>query len=456
MLDIILSNQREYFNSGVTLDLDFRREQLIKLKEIIERNEEEILDALKFDLHKSHEEGYMTEVGFVLGEIEHTIKNLEKYAMPKKVKTPKAYFGAKSYILPEPYGVALIISPWNYPVQLLISPLIGAMAAGNCAILKPSELSPNTSKVMANLINKNFNNRYVYAIEGDAKVAQQLLKQRFDYIFYTGGTNVGKIVMQAAAENLTPVTLELGGKSPCIVDKDINIEYAAKRIAWGKFLNAGQTCVAPDYLLVDREVKSQLVESIKKTLIQFYGNDPIDSTDYCRIINHRHFDRLALLLQDGNIVAGGRLNREKLYISPTIIDDISLDDPVMQDEIFGPILPVIEYTGLNQAIDMVNSREKPLALYFFSKDKEKQRFVLEHTSSGGVCINDTIIHMTTKWLPFGGVGMSGVGKYHGKASFDIFSNMKSVLKNHYVFDIAQKYPPYKTPIYKLRRLMKFL
>jgi acyl-CoA reductase-like NAD-dependent aldehyde dehydrogenase len=362
-------------------------------------------------------------------------------------------FPASAKIYPEPLGVVLIIGPWNYPFQLNILPLVGAIAAGNCAIVKPSEIAANTSKVVAELINKTFDPAYIAAVEGGVETSQQLLAEKFDYIFFTGGTNVGRVVMEAAAKNLTPVTLELGGKSPCIVDSDISIENSAKRIVWGKFINAGQTCIAPDYLLVNRAVKSEFLTAVTETIRSFYGENPAESTDYCRIISERHFNRLAEFLKDGKIVIGGETNAEEKYIAPTVIDGVSWDAPVMQEEIFGPILPVLEYSDLEEAIALINSRPKPLALYLFSRDKQKQKRVLRDTSSGGVCINDTVMQGALTSLPFGGVGNSGIGSYHGKASFDTFSHYKSVLNKGLWFDLEWRYAPYKGKLDFLKKVI---
>ncbi len=452
----VLNRQREFFRSGATRDVEFRKEQLIKLKDLIVKNEARFLAALRNDLKKSDMEGYLTEVGFVLNELDYMIKKLNKFAHPRAVKTPIAYFGSKSYIMAEPYGVILILSPWNYPFQLTMAPLIGAIAAGNCAIIKPSEHSPHTSDLIEELISEYFDGQYIKVIQGEIPETQALLEEKFDYIFFTGSTFVGKIVMEAASKHLTPVTLELGGKSPCIVDKDIDIELTARRIAWGKFLNAGQTCVAPDYVLVQRAIKEELLDSLKKAVHDFYGENPKDSEYYVRIINERHFDRLTNLLDGGHIVLGGDTDRKDLYISPTILQDVVLDHELMEEEIFGPLLPVLEYDRIEEAVEFVVDRPKPLALYLFTEDMDKKKYVLRNTSSGGVCINDTITHMTTKWLPFGGVGDSGMGRYHGKASFDTFSHEKSVLESGFTFDTKQKYPPYNTPLDKMKKLMRFL
>ena len=436
-----LEQQRKYFATGATKDADFRIEQLTNLKTAIQKREADIIKALYADLKKPELEGYIELA--VLQDISYALKHLRFWMKPQKVKAPLTQFPASAYIKPDPLGVVLIISPWNYPFSLMISPLVGAIAAGNCAIVKPSEISANTSNILCEIINDTFATEYISAIPGGVETSQDLLAEKLDHIFFTGGTKIGKIVMEAAAKNLTPVTLELGGKSPCIVDRNINLKETAKRITWGKFLNAGQTCIAPDYLLVDSQVKSELIEEIQNCLQEFYGDDPAKTPDFGRIINDKQFDRLTGLLTAGNIITGGQTNREDLYIAPTLITDVSLEDPVMEDEIFGPILPILEYKDLAEAIAIINKYPKPLALYLFTKDKHKQQQVLENTSSGGVCFNDTIMQVGVTQLPFGGVGESGIGAYHGKYSFDTFSHQKSVLKKSFWFDLNWRYAPYK-------------
>jgi aldehyde dehydrogenase (NAD+) len=436
----IINAQRVFFRTGQTKGLDFRLEQLATLKRYILEYQADILAAVKADLGRSEFEGYF-EISS-LSEINLAMKQLKSWAKPQSVKTPIEQFPSTAYIQPEPLGVALIIAPWNYPFQLTISPLVGSMAAGNCAIVKPSELAPHTSAVIAKIIRQAFDPAYVAVVEGGIEANQELLAAKFDHIFFTGGTAIGRIVMAAAAKHLTPVTLELGGKSPCIVDADVNLEVAAKRIAWGKFLNAGQTCIAPDYLLVDRRIKSELIDLIQQQLQNFYGDNPIESPDFCRIISPRHFDRLASFLDNGTVAIGGQTDAGQRYIAPTVLDNITWDDAIMQDEIFGPILPVLAYDQLDEAIAQVNDRPKPLALYFFSNDTAKQDRVLAETSSGGACINDTVMHIALAGLPFGGVGESGIGAYHGKASFDRFSHYKSVLRKGLWLDLAWRYAPY--------------
>lgn len=447
----IIRQQREFFATGKTKDVEWRIEQLKRLKQAIVDDQEAIVNAVKADLGRPDFEAYI-EIA-AISEINYALKNLKSWVKPKKVATSIDQFPASAKIYPEPLGVVLIISPWNYPFQLMISPLTGAIAAGNCAVLKPSEVAANTSRVIADIIQKTFDPAYIAVVEGGVETSQQLLEEKFDHIFFTGGTAIGKIVMQAAAKHLTPVTLELGGKSPCIVDSDVDLKYAAKRITWGKYLNAGQTCIAPDYLLVDRRIKSELLTEIQKCVEEFYGDDPAQSPDYARLISRRHFERLEPLLKDGEIVMGGQTKPEEKYIAPTVMDQVSWESPVMQEEIFGPILPVLEYTDFKEAIAQINARPKPLALYIFSKDKQKQEQVLQETSSGGVCINDTVMQFGVSTLPFGGVGDSGIGNYHGKASFDTFSHYKSVLKKGFRFDPNWRYPPYKDKLSLLKRII---
>jgi aldehyde dehydrogenase (NAD+) len=452
----ILDKQRTYFNTGATRTLDFRIEKLNILKKSIQKNEKQILEALWSDLHKSEFEAYATEIGIILDEINYVMKHLKSWSKTKKVRTPLTHFLSSSYIYSEPYGVSLIMSPWNYPFQLLMAPLIGAIAAGNCAMLKPSENSPKTTEVIIKVIEESFSEEFVSVVEpyGGVESAQALLAEEFDYIFFTGSVPVGKIVMSAASKHLTPVTLELGGKSPCIVDKYTDIKLAAKRIAWGKFLNAGQTCVAPDYIMVHESVKLQLLTEITVCIKEFFGENPAHSKDFPRIINERQFDRLIGLLDKGNIVTGGEYIKKEKYIAPTIIDNITWDDPIMQDEIFGPILPVMEFEDLEQVIKVVNSKPKPLALYFFSNNKKHQERIIDMISYGGGCINDTIMHVASPYLPFGGVGASGMSAYHGKGSYDVFSHKKSVNKKSNLIDVKIRYAPYKDKIKWLKKLMK--
>jgi aldehyde dehydrogenase (NAD+) len=450
----LVSEQKAFFNTGKTKDAGFRKTQLSTLQKVIGENRVKILDALQQDLSKSAYEGYMTEVGIVLDEIRFIKKHLLKWAKARRVRTHLFQFPGSSYIYTEPYGVSLIISPWNYPFQLVIGPLIGSMAAGNCSVVKPSEYAPHTAQVLKEIISDNFDPNYIAVVEGEAAVSRALLDENFDYIFFTGSVAVGKAVMQAAARNLTPVTLELGGKSPCIVDRDVDLDVTAKRICSGKFINAGQTCIAPDYLLVHQDIKIELLDRMKFFIDRFYGADPQLSADYPRIVNEKHFLRLAQLMNAGNIIAGGQTDRQSLYIAPTIIDDIAWDDPVMQDEIFGPILPVLAYNNLSQAIARVKELPKPLALYYFSNNRQNSQQIIKDTSFGGGCINDTLLHFANPHLPFGGTGSSGIGSYHGKKSFETFSHQKSILKRSFRLDAPLRYPPYGNKLKILEKIMR--
>ena len=450
----IICQQREFFNTGKTKDIGFRITQLKNLQKAVIGHEAAIIAALKADLHKSEFETYSTEIALCKKEISYALKQIENWTKPKKANIPLEQLPGFGRIYPEPLGVVLIISPWNYPFQLIIAPLVGAIAAGNCAILKPSEIAAHTSKLLAEILPKYFDPPYIAVVEGGVEISQQLLAEKFDHIFFTGGTTIGRKVMEAAAKHLTPVTLELGGKSPCIVDADTNIEYTARRITWGKFINAGQTCVAPDYLLVEQSIKQELLDKIQKCIGEFLGEQPATSPDYARIINQKHFNRLVEFLQYGKTIIGGESNSSELYIAPTVLDGVSLESPLMQDEIFGPILPVLTYSDVTEAIAIVNQRPKPLALYLFSHNKKLQRRVLQSTSSGSVCINDTVMQFAVPGLPFGGVGSSGMGKYHGKASFDTFSHYKSVLNRSLILDVKLRYAPYtKSKLQLLKRIL---
>lgn len=424
----LLSKQRTYFRTGETKSVAFRINTLNTLKSLVQKHEQDILDAVKQDLNKSELEAKRAEVGLVIGEIDFMVENLEEWAATKEVPTPASHEGAKSFIQSEPYGSALVIAPWNYPFQLAVTPLVGAIAGGNTAVLKPSELTPKTSALLSTLINDNFPEEYLHVVEGEVETSTALLKEDFDYIFFTGSTGVGKIVAEAAAKHLTPTTLELGGKSPTIVHEDANLDEAAQRIARGKFANAGQTCVAPDYLLVHSSVKDKLMSKFKEVITASYGENIVENPNFGHVVSERHFDRLVGFLDNGSIVTGGKHDRNNLIIEPTILENISWDDSVMQDEIFGPILPVMTYDSLDEIIEPIVKRPKPLALYLFSDDEAVQDEILSTISFGGGSINDTINHMTSHYLPFGGVGDSGMGAYHGKASFDTFTHFKSVLK----------------------------
>lgn len=450
----LIEAQRQFFKTGATLSYEFRARQLTALLDAIQSREAEICAALHQDLHKPAFEATVTEVTYGIEEIRYTLKRLKRWMRPQRVKTGVMLFPARGEIRPEPLGTVLIIGPWNYPFQLAIAPLIGAIAAGNTAILKPSELAPHTSRLIADLIAATFPPHYITAVEGDKEITQDLLQHKFDHIFFTGGTKIGQIIMTAAAQHLTPVTLELGGKSPCIVTADTPLEVAARRIAWGKFINGGQICVAPDYLLVPTAIKADLIAALKRAIVTSYGEDPAQSPDYCRMISDRHWQRLVDLIDPAKVVHGGTSDRETRYIAPTILDGVTWDDPIMAEEIFGPILPILTYDSLEDAIAQINARPKPLALYLFSRDRATQEQVLTRTSSGGVCLNDTIMHLGSPELPFGGVGDSGIGAYHGKYSFDTFSHQKSVLNRGTWLDPALRYPPYAGKLVWFQRLMK--
>ncbi len=454
MIENAFLKQKEYFEQGNTLVVKERIKTLKLLRSAILNHENEINFALKEDLGKSEFEAYATEIGFVLEEIRYHLNNLKHWVKPIKSSTPLTNFPATSYTVTEPLGTVLIIAPWNYPFQTLIAPLIGAISAGNTAILKPSEISSSTSKMIEKLISSTFDSGLIKVIEGDANTTQSLLKLRFNHIFFTGSPRVGKIIMQEAAKQLIPVTLELGGKSPCIVDKNVNIKLAAKRIVWGKLINTGQTCIAPDYILVNSEIKEKLVEELKKVIIKLFGKDASQSPDYPRIINKINVERLSTLIQNANIVYGGNYNSQTRYFEPTIIDDVNWDMPVMKQEIFGPIFPILTFDKIDDVIKIVNSRPKPLALYFFSNCTINLKKVVNKISAGGVCINDTIMHIASNKLPFGGVGNSGIGKYHGEFSFLTFSNQKPVVYKKTWLDIPIRYAPYKNKLKIIKWLMR--
>jgi aldehyde dehydrogenase (NAD+) len=441
-LSYSLDKQRSFFKDGQTRKVATRIQNLKRLKAAIEQYSDDIVQALKSDLKKPGFEAHFEIIG-VVEEIKHALKHIKRWAKTRRVKTPAYQFFSTSKVSAEPVGSVLILGPWNYPVNLMLVPLVSAIAAGNCAVLKPSEMAPKTSALLREMLEALFKPEFVAVLEGGIETSQFLLSQPFDHIFFTGSTRVGEIVMTAAAKHITPVTLELGGKSPCIVDHTVHIEHAAKRIAWGKFSNAGQTCTAPDYLLVDRRIKADLIEAIKQQIKLFYGDCPKESNSYARIVNAEHFHRLVRLFQSGQIAVGGESDFEDLYISPSVIDSITWADSIMQEEIFGPILPVIEYDDLDQAIANVNRLPKPLAIYIFSRDRKTQDQLLERIPSGGGCINDTVMHLTVPTLPFGGVGASGFGRYHGKAGFDNFSHQRGILNKSCWLDLKWRYPPYK-------------
>lgn len=449
-----IAAHRAFFKTGKTREIDFRVNSLRKLSNTLKKYEKRFCEAIYEDLHKAEFEAYATEIGMVSKEIKMHMKNVKKWAKPTRVITDMLNLGSKSMVLHEPYGVVLVMSPWNYPLQLALTPLAGAISAGNCVVIKPAHYSEHTTEAIKDLITETFDPAYISVFTGDRKVNQALLEQRYDYIFFTGSTYLGRLVMEQAAKHLTPCTLELGGKSPCIVEPDANISVAAQRIAFGKFINTGQTCIAPDHLFVHRDIKARLLAKIIECVKSFHGEDPEQSPDYGRIINDAQFSKLDKLIHSaGTIVHGGRLNKKTRYISPTIIDNIKLSDPIMQEEIFGPVLPVIEYTSLQSVIDSINEREKPLAMYFFSSSRKKRDLLFGSTSSGGACFNDTIMHVTNPRMPFGGVGFSGMGFYHGKHSFDTFSHHRSLLDKTTLFNATLAYPPYKN---KLRFTKPFI
>ncbi|TCI26936.1 aldehyde dehydrogenase [Exiguobacterium sp. SH5S13] len=441
-IEELISKQRRFFKTQATKSLAFRLSMLTFLKESIKHHETEIIEALKTDLNKSELDAFTTEIGFIYDEISRTNRELKRWMRPKRVRGAAIHLGTKSEVMYEPYGTVLIIAPWNYPFQLAIAPLIGAIAAGNTAVVKPSELTPNVAQVMTKVLERAFTDRYVVSVEGDKDVAQALLAQKWDHIFFTGSTQVGKIVMEAAAKQLTPVTLELGGKSPAIVHEDANINIAAKRIAWGKWMNAGQTCVAPDYVLVHESKRDAFLEAIKREAFLMFGNG-IGTERFTRIVSESHFDRLTSYLSQGDVFFGGATERESLKIAPTVMTDIHDGAAVMKDEIFGPILPVLTYRQLDEAIEFVSDRPHPLALYLFTETKAVEHTVLKHLTFGGGCVNDVLMHLTNPNLPFGGVGESGMGAYHGRYSFEAFSHAKSILRNTTKFDVPIRYPNFK-------------
>ncbi|HFE5605537.1 TPA: aldehyde dehydrogenase [Staphylococcus aureus] len=438
-------DSKAFFNTQQTKDISFRKEQLKKLSKAIKSYESDILEALYTDLGKNKVEAYATEIGITLKSIKNARKELKNWTKTKNVDTPLYLFPTKSYIKKEPYGTVLIIAPFNYPFQLVFEPLIGAIAAGNTAIIKPSELTPNVARVIKRLINETFDANYIEVIEGGIEETQTLIHLPFDYVFFTGSENVGKIVYQAASENLVPVTLEMGGKSPVIVDETANIKVASERICFGKFTDAGQTCVAPDYILVHESVKDDLITALSKTLREFYGQNIQQSPDYGRIVNLKHYHRLTSLLNSAqmNIVFGGHSDEDERYIEPTLLDHVTNDSAIMQEEIFGPILPILTYQSLDEAIAFIHQRPKPLSLYLFSEDENATQRVINELSFGGGAINDTLMHLANPKLPFGGVGASGMGRYHGKYSFDTFTHEKSYIFKSTRLESGVHLPPYK-------------
>ena len=452
----ILNRQRNYLSNIGIIDVTDRIENLKKLKNSIKKYENNIINALNIDLGKPEFEAYSNEVGFVYSTIDYFIKNLKSWTKVKKVKNDAAQLPGKSYIYKSHYGAVLIIGPYNYPFQLLIEPLIGAISGGNTVILKPSEYATKTEAIVEKIIKETFDEKYIAVVTGDYKVNSQLLDLEFDYIFFTGSVNVGKIVMEKASKHLTPVTLELGGKSPVIVDNTANLKVSAKRILWGKLTNAGQTCVAPDYILAYEDIYEELIKEFEKVIIEFYGQDIINSKDFGRIINDRHMNRLnAILEHDKNkITFGGEVDFEKRYISPTIIRDVTLEDAVMNEEIFGPIIPVIKYKNMEDIKYYISHHKNPLALYVFSEDENFSEDIINRFSFGGGCVNDTISHVASAYLPFGGIGSSGMGNYHGKASFDTFTHTKSIVKKSTKIDLKLVFPPYKDKIKLIKKVMK--
>ena len=442
----ILEEQRKFFLSGETLPIKFRKQMLKKLYASVVFHKEEILSALTSDLGKSDFEGFMCEVGLSLTEISYMIKNVKKFAKEKTVVTPLAQFASRSYKKPCPYGNTLIMSPWNYPFLLSIEPLANAIAAGNTAILKPSAYSPATSKIIEKILSECFEKKFVAVVTGGRQENAALLEQKFDFVFFTGSQAVGKEVLRHTAENLTPAILELGGKSPCIIDSSAKIRLAAKRVVFGKYLNCGQTCVAPDYILCHKDIKDEFVKEVKIQIEKQYGKNPLENSDYGKIINQKHFERVSSLINAEKVVHGGKTNPETLQIEPTVLDNVTWDDAVMQEEIFGPIMPILTYENLDQVIADLQKKQKPLALYFFSQNKNNIKTVTEKVSYGGGCINDTIIHLATSEMGFGGVGESGMGSYHGKTGFDVFSHTKSIVDKKTWMDLPMRYQPYDRKI----------
>ncbi len=451
-----LSAMRQYVETGETKSLQFRKDQLQKLKAAIIKYQLELQDALLIDLKKSPEDSWVAEIGFVLAEISYILKNLAEWMAPQRVNSALINFPSKSYILNEPLGVVLIIAPWNYPFQLLFAPLAGAIAAGNCVVLKPSEFAPATAQVMKKIINEIFEKKYTWFVEGDGSVVVPEMMNNFifDHVFYTGSTSVGKIIYQLAANNLVPVTLELGGKSPCVVESDADIAVSAKRIAFAKFSNAGQMCVTPDYVLVHQSKKEVLLKALKSAIADFFGDDASQSNDFGKIINEKQFDRLASYLTQGTIIVGGRTDKNQLFIEPTILDNVLMDAPIMQEEVFGPILPVLAFNTTEEARNIIARNKNPLAFYIFTSSKSKEKEWLNTVPFGGGCVNNVALHLLNPELPFGGRGNSGSGQYHGKFSFDTFSHKKGIMKTPTWLDPAIKYPPFKGKLKLFKWLLK--
>jgi len=440
-IGIILDRQKEFFRSGKTLDLKYRSDILKELRQLIIENEQDIRDALWKDFHKPGCEVLSSEIQFVLKELNLAIRKLRNWAGPRRVKTPIVHFIAHSYIYYQPYGQVLVLSPWNFPFQLSLVPVLSALAAGNCVVLKTSQRVPFTSGIIEKILSR-LPDEFVVTINGDHSISEYLLDYKFDYIFFTGSTTVGKYVMTKAAANMIPVSLELGGKSPCVVAADARLDFAAKRIAWGKFYNAGQTCVAPDYIVADIKIRDELLDLLAREIRSFYGENPQESDDLPRVINPESVQRLASLMKEGRIVTGGKIDEKDRYVSPTIIRDIKPDDPIMQQEIFGPLLPVIDYKEFNEVYSIIERNPNPLAVYIFTRDRKLSREFLMKTKSGSAAINDTVIQFASPYLPFGGVGSSGMGRYHGKSSFETFSNERGVMVKSNLIDLFLRYPPY--------------
>lgn len=438
----IVKRQHRFYDTGRTKEYGFRKVALLKLETAIKNYEKDLIRALQRDLHKSPSESYMAEIGMVLSELKFTLKHLHRWMGVQAVPSPLMLFPSKSFTVKEPYGVTLIMAPWNYPVLLCLEPLISAIAAGNCVVLKPSAYAPTVSKVLAKMLGEIYPSKYVQVIEGGRAENQALLEQRFDKIFFTGGAEVGKLVLQAAAKHITPVTLELGGKSPCIIDETANLPLAAKRVAFGKLLNSGQTCVAPDYLLVHEDVKDLFLTFLEQEIEMMLGDEPLNNPDYPKMINEKHFERVLELIKREKVRFGGNYKKESLQIEPTVLEDVTLDSPVMREEIFGPVLPVLTFADRREILSVIRHYEHPLACYLFTRDKAMKGWALRNISFGGGCINDTIMHLTTPYLGFGGVGGSGMGCYHGKRGFDCFSHEKSVVESSSHIDIPLRYQPY--------------
>lgn len=449
----IVDQQRTFFNTGITKEYEFRKNQIKQINKMIQSYENEFYHALKSDLNKSEHEAFTTEIGILYAEIDFTLKHLKSWMADEQVPSPVTHTGAKSFIHKEPYGTVLVIAPWNYPVQLALLPVISAITAGNTVVLKPSELAPHTARLLSKLVNQYFDDAFFTVVEGGIDESNALLEERFDYIFFTGSPEVGKIIMEKASVHLTPVTLELGGKSPAIVDKDANIKLSAKRIVWGKYTNAGQTCVAPDYVYVHEKVYKVFLKQVKKEIIKLYGKNPLENENYVRIINKKHFNRIRGLLKEGSVSYGGEYDRLTLKIAPAIIENITWGDPIMKDEIFGPLLPVLAFSKLDEAIETIKDNEKPLALYYFGNQRKQIDRIIHEVSYGGGCVNDTLYHLANPHLPFGGIGNSGMGNYHGIFGFDTFTHRKAIVKQTTKFDFPFRYPGGKFALNVTKKLL---